>query len=80
MPEELKNLPYLEWLEESLQNLIKMPVKSICMCVKLDDDAIITSYYEATMMDKICFSVVISQEAMLQTLAANSEDEENAEE
>lgn len=73
---DLSKLPYAPWLEDQLKSMMEMPVKSIGLVVMLENGDIATSYYGATIMDKALFAGMIQQDAMLATLAANREDEE----
>ena len=81
MPNNLNNIPYAQWLEKTLQELIKLPIKGMCMNAILDNGEAYTAYYNATMLDKITIAGLIQQDAMLDTMAANGfieyEDEED---
>lgn len=79
---DLNTLPYAKWLEESLQNIISKPVKSICILTKFDTDDVGTGYYECSVADKILFAGFLQQDAMIDTLQVNGyleEDEEDEE-
>lgn len=67
----LNNIPYAAWLEKSLQSLVKMPVKGICIAAILDDGAVFSDYHNVVMTDKLTLAGVVQQDAMLDTLAAN---------
>lgn len=80
--EDLKNLPYAEWLEESLQNVVSKPIQAICIMSKFEDGEIGTGYYKCSAADKLLFAGFLQQDAMLDTLKANGyidddEDEED---
>lgn len=78
--DDLNTLPYAQWLEKSLQNIISKPVKSICILTKFDTDDVGTGYYECSVADKILFAGFLQQDAMIDTLQANGyleEDEED---
>ena len=82
---DLNKLPYAEWLEQSLQNIIGKPVRSICIMTKFDDDEIGTGYYDCSVADKLLFAGFLQQDAMLDTMRVNGyiaddEDDENTEE
>lgn len=63
---------YTQWLEETLREILELPTESICISVKLQGGAVYTSYSdECTMMDKLQFSGVIQQDAMLDMMRAN---------
>ena len=82
------NIPYAQWLEQTLQEIIKLPIKGMCLNAILDNGEAYTAYYNATMLDKITIAGLIQQDAMLDTMAANGfieyadeeEDEDNGEE
>ena len=67
----LNNIPYAHWLEKSLQELIKLPIKGVCLAAVTDRGEMYTNYHEISMMDKLTLAGVIQQDAMLDTLAAN---------
>lgn len=73
----LNNLPYAQWLEQSLQNIIGKPIEAICILTKVSSndpelgDEIGCGYWNCTTADKILFSGFIQQDAMLDTLRAN---------
>lgn len=69
---------YAEWLEIVVKRLIQEPetVNGIAVAIVGNDDTIETGYWECGMADKILVSGIIQQDAMLQTIAANAEDEE----
>lgn len=80
---KLNDLPYAKWLEESLQNMVGKPIEAICIMSKFDSGDVGTGYWNCTMGDKILFSGMIQQDAMLDTLEANGllpGDEEDEEE
>ena len=83
--DEINTLPYAEWLENSLRNLMSMKIESICICTKSEDGGIGTGYWDCSMADKLVFSGIIQQDAMLETLRENGlvpmdeEDEDNDE-
>lgn len=79
----IKELPYAQWLETALQDLIKFPVKGICINAIGTDGLIYTNYHDMSMSDKITVAGFIQQDAMLDTLRANGfikDDEEEEDE
>ena len=68
---DLNELPYAEWLEMSLRNLMTMPIDAICICTKTEDGCVGTGYWNASMSDKLIFSGIIQQDAMIETLQSN---------
>lgn len=89
MSNNLNNITYAKWLENALQELIKLPVKGICLNAVTESGEAYTNYYQISMMDKLTIAGLIQQDAMLDSLAANGvisyveddeEDEEDGEE
>lgn len=79
---DLKSLPYVEWLENALQELVRFPVKGICMFAIAEDGAIYSNYHEVPMMDKLTIAGLIQTDATTDSLINNGfikpieEDEE----
>ena len=67
----INELPYAEWMEKALQELVKFPVKGICMFATTDDGAIYSNYYEIPMMDKLTIAGLIQTDATTEALVAN---------
>lgn len=67
----LKDIPYTKWLEESLQDIIKLPVRGICLNVILEDNDIYTNYYKVSMMEKLAIAGLLQQDAMYNSMQAN---------
>ena len=83
-PTDIFSLPYAQWLEQTLQELVTFPVKGICICATGDKGEVFVNYHKVTMADKLVISGVIQQDAMLDTMAANgiieyAEDQEEGE-
>ena len=84
----LNTLPYAEWLEKALHDVIAMPVDGICLTVLLKDGEDYTNYYNINMLHKLTIAGLIQQDAMFDAMAANGiidyedeeEDEANGEE
>lgn len=68
---DFSKLEYAEWLEESLHNIVGMPVESICIITKYKDGNTGTGYYNCAMTDKLLFAGYLQQDAMLDTMRAN---------
>lgn len=82
---DIRNMPYAEWLEKALQELIHFPVKGICIAATTDNGEYYVNYHNIPMGDKLTIAGLINQDAMLDTLAANGlisyeEDDETEEE
>lgn len=71
MTNNLNSIPYAKWLENALQELIKFPVKGICMAATTNTGETYLNYYEISMGDKLTLAGLIQQDAMLDALAAN---------
>lgn len=67
----LKDIPYAKWLEESLQDITKMPVRGIALNVILEDGDIYTNYYRVSMMEKLAIAGLLQQDAMYNSMQAN---------
>jgi hypothetical protein len=67
----LNNIHYAEFLEKTLQELITMPVKGICLNAVLDDGAIYTAYHSVSMQNKLTISGLVQQDATLDFLKVN---------
>ena len=78
--DDLKDLPYATWLEQSLQNIIGKPVRSMCILTKFDTGDVGTGYYDCSVADKLLFAGFIQQDAMLDTMIANGMIEDDEEE
>lgn len=78
---DLKNLPYADWLEKSLQSFIGKPVQSICILTKFEDGDVGNGYYNCCVADKLVFAGFLQQDAMLDALKNNGylEDDEEDE-
>lgn len=83
----LNQLPYAEWLEQALHDVIALPVDGISLTVILKGGEAYTNYYNINMMNKLTIAGLIQQDAMLDSMAANGyieyadeEDEANGEE
>lgn len=70
-PTDVFSLPYAKWLEQTLQELVKFPVKGICISAIGDEGEVYVNYHKISMADKLVISGIINQDAMLDTMAAN---------
>ena len=78
---DIRNMPYAEWLEKTLQELVNFPVKGICIAATTNTGDFYVNYHNVSMCDKLTIAGLVNQDAMLDTMAANgiieySEDEE----
>jgi hypothetical protein len=70
-PNDITNMPYASWLEESLQRISSLPMRALVMIGITEDGDTYNDYYNATMGDKLLIAGLIQQDAMLDTLEAN---------
>lgn len=75
----LSDIPYAKWLEKALQELINLPVKSICIFAMTENGDIYNNYHNVTMADKLVMAGLIQQDAMLDTMVVNGFIEEEQE-
>ena len=71
MSNSLSNIPYAQWLETALQEMIKFPVKGICINAVSTDGTVYTNYYKISMNDKLLVAGLLQQDAMIDTLTIN---------
>lgn len=67
----LNNLPYAQWLEQALRQLMDFPVKGICLIATTENGEIYNNYFQMSMLDKLAVAGVINQDATFDALAAN---------
>ena len=70
--ENICNKPYAAFLEESIQNMLNLPVSGVCILMKLDNGAVCTNYYNSKMMDKMLYAGVIQQDITWDMLKTNN--------
>jgi len=77
---ELNKLPYAQWLENALQELVKFPVKGICMYATTENGEIYSNYHNISMMDKLTIAGLIQTDATVDSMVVNgyiqTEDED----
>ena len=80
----LNNVPYAQWLEQTLQEIIKLPISGICINAVLKNGEAYTAYHNVNMLDKLTIAGLIQQDAMYDSMAAqgiiNYDDDESSEE
>ena len=88
----LTEMPYAKWLEQTLHDISSLPVKGIALLVSTENGDSYTNYYNVSMADKLIMAGLIQQDSTLDMLASNgiiqyedeeddsSEDESNGEE
>lgn len=66
----ITDMPYAQWLEETLRDISTMPVEGIAILGVLKGGETYTAYYNVPMADKLLLSGLINQDATLDMLAA----------
>lgn len=67
----LSNIPYAQWLEQTLKDIINLPVTGICLNAVLENGEAYSAYHNVSMANKLTIAGLIQQDAMLDALAAN---------
>lgn len=67
----LNNIPYAEFLEQTLKELITMPVKGIALNAVLNDGSVYTAYHNVSMNNKLTISGLVQQDATIDFLKVN---------
>ena len=79
----ISEMPYAEWLEQTLRDISALQVKGITLIAMLEGGETYTNYYNISMADKLLLSGTVSQDATLDMLAAQGiiqyDDEEDDE-
>ena len=89
----ITEMPYAKWLEQTLHDISSLPVKGIALLVSTENGDSYTNYYNVSMADKLIMAGLIQQDSTLDMLASNgiiqyeddeedddSEEENNGEE
>lgn len=86
-PINLNELHYAQWLEETIQDIVKLPVKGIALSLILEDGSVYSNYYKVPALDKLTIAGTIQQDSMYDSMRANGlikdvdeEDESDGEE
>ena len=77
-----KNVEFAGWLESFAKRLLEHPenVSSIVVAIGRTDDSVETGYWNCCMLSKLMIAGVIQQDAMIQTLSANADNDVGDEE
>ena len=83
-PINLKDLPYAQWLEDTIQDIVQLPVKGIALSLILEDGSVYSNYYKVLALDKLTIAGTIQQDSMYDSMRANgliknADDEEEDE-
>lgn len=81
-PINLKDLPYAQWLEDTIQDIVQLPVKGIAISLVLEDGSVYSNYHNVFALDKLTVAGTIQQDAMYDSMRANgliknADDEED---
>lgn len=81
-PINLKDLPYAQWLEDTIQDIVQLPVKGIAISLILEDGSVYSNYHNVFALDKLTVAGTIQQDAMYDSMRANgliknADDEED---
>ena len=68
---DIREMPYAEWLEGALRRISAMPMRTLILIGITEDGDTYNDYYNAAMGDKLMIAGLIQQDAMLDTLEAN---------
>lgn len=69
--ESIYTKDYTGFMEETLREMVQLPVEGICIITKLQGGGIFTNYFKSNMMDKITYAGLIQQNATLDMLKTN---------
>ena len=56
--ESIYTKDYAGFMEETLREMVQLPVEGICIITKLQGGGIFTNYFKSSMMDKIAYAGV----------------------
>lgn len=81
-PINLKDLPYAQWLEDTIQDIVQLPVKGIAISLVLEDGSVYSNYHNIPALDKLTIAGTIQQDSMYDSMRANgliknADDEED---
>lgn len=63
---------YANFLEETLRDMVALPVEGICIVAKLKGGGHMMNYYRLSPVDKITYAGLIQQDAIIATLQTNN--------
>ena len=72
MEESFESIPYAEWLEDSLRELMQHKVKSMGLVALIDEGEVLTAYYMAGLADKALMATHINVDSLMDAVLANA--------
>ena len=86
MPKNFNNIPYAQWLEQTITDILELPIKGLSLHAVLDNGDVYTAYHKVGMNDKLIIAGQVQQDAMADFLLINNfikndeEEDDNGEE
>ena len=68
---DVSRLPYAQWLEDTLRDLVESKPKCICIAAIMPDQTVGTAYYDCTTQDKAIFAHNIQVDITMDVIKAN---------
>lgn len=81
MRNNFDNIPYAQWLEHTLKDILNLPIRGLSLHAVLDNGDVYTAYHKVGMNDKLIIAGQVQQDAMTDFLKINNfikNDEEDA--
>lgn len=72
MRNNFDNIPYAQWLEHTLRDIVNLPIKGLSLHAVLDNGDIYTAYHKVGMNDKLVIAGQVQQDAMADFLLINN--------
>ena len=63
---------YATFMEDTLRDMVALPVEGICIVAKLKGGGHMMNYYRSSPVDKLTYAGLIQQNAIVATLQANN--------
>lgn len=73
MPVDITKLPYAPWLENAIKILTEHHVQSACVVAMVEDDTVLTGYWNASANDKAVFVSNIQSDITLDVIRNNAD-------
>lgn len=69
---DFSDIPYAQWLEQTLQDVINLPIKGLSLHAVLENGDVYTAYHKVGMNDKLIIAGQVQQDAMTDFLLVNN--------